>query len=196
MKRRPLAPTARRAGWIGCNFALSRIPVEARIAVVTESQVAPAAEVRAQFRRVKLLKDISITQRGWTLDVLNIVRRIAEAKRADALECGGTTPLSPDATCHVVPKRGHVRALQTGFTTSDVCAFERELEKLHPDNRHVRDNPVNNTVTRGRPRKRLRLTRQEFASICRSCVTPVCCSTLSAVSGVCRDSPFPSGPSA
>jgi len=36
------------------------------------------------------------------------------------------------------------------FTTADVYAFERELEKLHPDNsdksragRHVRDNPVN-----------------------------------------------------
>jgi hypothetical protein len=25
------------------------------------------------------------------------------------------------------------------FTTVDVCAFESELEKLHPDNRHVRD---------------------------------------------------------
>jgi hypothetical protein len=24
------------------------------------------------------------------------------------------------------------------FTTSNVCAFERELEKLHPDNRNVR----------------------------------------------------------
>ena len=25
------------------------------------------------------------------------------------------------------------------FTTAEVYAFERELEKLHPDNRHVRD---------------------------------------------------------
>jgi hypothetical protein len=29
------------------------------------------------------------------------------------------------------------------FTTADAYAFTRELEKLHPDNRHVRDNPVN-----------------------------------------------------
>ena len=28
------------------------------------------------------------------------------------LECGGTSPLSHDATCRVVPKRGLVRALQ------------------------------------------------------------------------------------
>jgi len=35
IKRNPLAPTARRAGWIGCNIALNRIPFEARIAIVT-----------------------------------------------------------------------------------------------------------------------------------------------------------------
>jgi hypothetical protein len=29
------------------------------------------------------------------------------------------------------------------FTTADAYAFTREREDLHPDNRHVRDNPVN-----------------------------------------------------
>ncbi len=28
---------------------------------------------------------------------------------------------------------------KTSFTTADAYAFTRELEKLHPDNRHVRD---------------------------------------------------------
>jgi type II restriction enzyme len=36
VKRNPLSPTARRAGWIGCNIALGRIPEDARIHVVTE----------------------------------------------------------------------------------------------------------------------------------------------------------------
>jgi len=85
---------------------------------------------RERFRRVKPLKDIPITQRGWTLDVLNVVRRLVEEKRASALECGGTTPLSPDATHRVIPKRGHVRALQTEFTTADAYAFECELGLL------------------------------------------------------------------
>ncbi|MGA2242660.1 MAG: DpnI domain-containing protein [Verrucomicrobiota bacterium] len=152
IKRKPLSPTARRAGWIGCNFALNRVPVEARIAVVTtilspsppsptgeraRGEVAqiktprpdplpaqsrgegmfervvitPATEVRAKFKRVKPLKDISVAQRGWTLDVLNAIRRLGKAE----------------------------------FTTTDVYTFERELAELHPDN------PVNNTVTRGRP---------------------------------------------
>ena len=34
IKRKPLSPTARRAGWIGCNFDLTRIPAEARITLV------------------------------------------------------------------------------------------------------------------------------------------------------------------
>jgi len=105
VKRKPLSPSARRAGWVGCNFALNRIPAEARISIVTESRISPAAEVREKFKRVKPLKEISIRQRGWTLDVLNAVRRLGK----------------------------------TEFTTADAYAFTRELEKLHPDNRHVRD---------------------------------------------------------
>ena len=105
IKRKPLAPTARRAGWVGCNIALNRVPAEARISVVTESKVSPESEVREKFRRVKPLKEISVTQRGWTLDVLNAIRRLGK----------------------------------TEFTTADAYVFARELEKLHPDNRHVRD---------------------------------------------------------
>ncbi|MGB7768717.1 MAG: DpnI domain-containing protein, partial [Verrucomicrobiia bacterium] len=82
IKRKPLSPTARRHGWVGCNFNLNRIPADARIGVVTESQISPATEVREKFKRVKPLKDISVTQRGWTLDVLNIVRRISEVGTA------------------------------------------------------------------------------------------------------------------
>jgi type II restriction enzyme len=63
------------------------------------------------------------TQRGWTLDVLNIVRRLREVGTA-----GPSRPRTP--------RRG---VPTNTFTTSDVYAFERELEQLHPDNRHVRD---------------------------------------------------------
>ena len=105
IKRKPLAVTARRAGWVGCNIALNRIPVEARIGVVTESRAVPEKEVRAQYRHVKPLGEIDAKQRGWTLDVLNAVRRLGK----------------------------------TQFRTSDAYTFTRELEELHPDNRHVKD---------------------------------------------------------
>jgi type II restriction enzyme len=80
IKRKPLAATARRAGWIGCNIALSHIPVEARISVVAENEVLPEAEVRAQFRRVKPLGEIKAKERGWTLDVLNSIRTLGKVE--------------------------------------------------------------------------------------------------------------------
>lgn len=64
IKRKPLSATARRHGWVGCNFDLSRIPADARIPVVTDSSILQEAEVRARFRRIKPLKDIHVTQRG------------------------------------------------------------------------------------------------------------------------------------
>ncbi len=80
IKRKPLAVTARRAGWIGCNIALNHIPVEARIAVVAESKVLPEDEVRAQFRRVKPLGEIKAKERSWTLDVLNAIRTLCKVE--------------------------------------------------------------------------------------------------------------------
>ena len=78
IRRNPLAATARRAGWIGCNIALNRVPIDARIWLINESAIISEDEVRSQFRRVKPLKDISVDQRGWTLEVLNAVRSLNE----------------------------------------------------------------------------------------------------------------------
>jgi len=58
------------------------VPAEARIPVVTESSVTPESEVREKFKRVKPLKDISVKERGWTLDVLNAIRRLVSEGRA------------------------------------------------------------------------------------------------------------------
>ncbi len=133
IKRKPLSPTARRAGWIGCNFALNWIPVDARIAVVTESRVTPVNEVREKFRRVKPLKEISVKERGWTLDVLNIVRRLSESRRRGNESLNKKSPGQPESL------RLLTSSPTTEFTNEDVYVFTRELEKLHPDNRHVKD---------------------------------------------------------
>jgi type II restriction enzyme len=76
IKRNPLSPTARRAGWVGCNIALSQIPLEARIFIVNERQVLPIAEVRKNFHRIKPLASLAVNERGWTLDVLTAVRSL------------------------------------------------------------------------------------------------------------------------
>ena len=133
IKRKPLAVTARRAGWIGCNLALSRIPADAPIAVVTESRALPDSEVRAQFRRLKPLGEIKAQERGWTLDVLNIVRRLVESRRR------GDEALNKESSGRPESLSLLTSSPTTEFTNEDVYAFTRELEELHPGNRHVKD---------------------------------------------------------
>lgn len=68
--RRPLSPTARRAGWVGCNILLALVPPQGRIPVVTAGLAVSPAVVRDQFQASHSLKDIPPALRGWTLDVL------------------------------------------------------------------------------------------------------------------------------
>jgi hypothetical protein len=104
--------------------------------------VSPPEEVREKFRKIKPLKDLPIKNRGWTLDVLNLIHRIIEEKRqragalqdasrvpnasaprASVMDCGSPLPLSTEAI----------------VTNEEIYTFAPELEKLHPDNRHIKD---------------------------------------------------------
>ena len=141
----PLSRTARRAGWVGCNFDLSRVPAEARIEIIStcrrrghesltekasqrllassptsQTVITPPEEVREKFRKIKPLKELSVKERGRTLDVLNVVAAVCDRRKSSG---------------------AHRAPLQywKEFTNEDVYAHTRELEKLHPDNRHVRD---------------------------------------------------------
>jgi type II restriction enzyme len=104
-KRPPLAPTARRANWVGCNILLGNIPPDARISIVKGSMVTDARVVRERYARLRPLENIRHDARGWTLDVLNVVRALNRNE----------------------------------FILQDVYPLAAHLEKLHPDNRHVRD---------------------------------------------------------
>lgn len=75
-KRPPLAATARRAGWVGCNILLGAIPKDARIPIVADGIPIPAKQVREQYARIRPLKTLKPEQRGWTLDVLNAVHSL------------------------------------------------------------------------------------------------------------------------
>lgn len=78
IKRNPTQPKGRNQPWIGCNFDLRRIPADARIAVVKEKQITSPKEVREQFQKVKPFENFSVEQRGWMLDVLNVVRKLGK----------------------------------------------------------------------------------------------------------------------
>ena len=92
-RRRPLASTARRAGWVGCNILLEKIPVHARIPVVSEGSPHTPREVRDSYDRLRPLEKLQVEKRGWTLDVLQVVQSLGKLEftlsdvyaRADAL---------------------------------------------------------------------------------------------------------------
>jgi type II restriction enzyme len=75
-KRRPLGPSARRAGWVGCNILLDRLPRDGIIPVVRERRVRGAQDVRADYRRLAPLLGRRVESRGWTLEVLRCVREL------------------------------------------------------------------------------------------------------------------------
>src|SRR5262249_3595013 len=77
-KRKPLSPTARRAGWVGCNFLLDRIPPDAKIPVVNSGKAVSPAVVRKAYKKVRPLEKLNIEKRGWTLDVLNVVQSLGK----------------------------------------------------------------------------------------------------------------------
>lgn len=74
--RKPLRPTARRAGWVGCNIILDLVPPEGRIPVVCSGSIMSKTSVRKNFRTVQPFAGMSIKKRGWTLDVLTVLRSL------------------------------------------------------------------------------------------------------------------------
>lgn len=75
-RRKPLAATARRAGWVGCNIVLDRIPAAARIPLIEDGRVWSRGVVREAYRRLRPLETLRAEKRGWTLDVLAGVRSL------------------------------------------------------------------------------------------------------------------------
>jgi type II restriction enzyme len=79
-RRKPLGPSARRAGWVGCNILLANIPMDARIPLVSDGVPLSPAVVRRQYRRFLPLEQIPHETRGWTLDVLAVVRSLGKTE--------------------------------------------------------------------------------------------------------------------
>lgn len=105
-KRKPLALTARRAGWVGCNILLQNIPQTGKIFYVRDGQVESKERVLTEWQKTLFLREEKeILAKGWLLDIMRCVEKLGKAD----------------------------------FTLDDVYAFESELAKLHPENRHIKD---------------------------------------------------------
>ena len=76
MKRKPLSVTAKRAGWVGCNIDLRKVPESGKVFLIKDQQVIPRDNVTEQFQKTLFLRTQSIASRGWTLDVLQCIDKL------------------------------------------------------------------------------------------------------------------------
>jgi len=75
-KRKPLAETARRAGWTGCNILLSQIPASGKIYLVRDKQLQPKKAVLRAWKNTLFLRDEPASNKGWLLDVMRCVESL------------------------------------------------------------------------------------------------------------------------
>jgi type II restriction enzyme len=77
--RKPLALTARRAGWIGCNILINKVPLSGRVSIVSNGVVLAKPDVLKAWRRTLFLRaQPQFEKRGWTLDVMKCIERLGK----------------------------------------------------------------------------------------------------------------------
>ncbi len=73
-----MAATARRAGWIGSNILLSRVPESGKIHIVQNGLVREKDLVLAEWQKTLFLRNESPRTRGWLLDVMKCVESLGK----------------------------------------------------------------------------------------------------------------------
>lgn len=84
-RRKPLAASARRAGWVGSNILLQKIPQVGKIFLVKQQRVKFKKEVLAEWKKTLFLREEKeVSARGWLLDVMRCIEKVG--KREFTLE--------------------------------------------------------------------------------------------------------------
>ena len=78
-KRKPLAETARRAGWVGCNILLQSIPQTGKIFFIKNKQIEPKEKVLAEWRKTFFLREEKeVSAKGWLLDTMRSIEKLGK----------------------------------------------------------------------------------------------------------------------
>ncbi|MEA3255451.1 MAG: DpnI domain-containing protein [Candidatus Altiarchaeota archaeon] len=75
-ERKPLSRDAKRAGWIGCNILLSRIPEDGRIPVVKNSVALDQKEIRSSWKKISFLQEKKSSERSWIIDIISCIKQL------------------------------------------------------------------------------------------------------------------------
>ncbi len=76
MKRPPLAATAKRAGWVGCNIDISNVAESGKVFLVKNSQIVDPKVVQEKFNKTLFIRNKAVSGKGWILDILKCLDEI------------------------------------------------------------------------------------------------------------------------
>jgi type II restriction enzyme len=79
-ERKPLSPTARRAGWIGSHILLDQIPQSGKIYVIRDSLPISKEVVLSEWQKTLFLRDQNLEARGWLIEVMKCVESIGKSE--------------------------------------------------------------------------------------------------------------------
>lgn len=79
-ERKPLAPTARRAGWIGSNILIGKVPDSGRIHIVKDGIIRPKDLVLEEWHKTLFLRQTPLEARGWLLEVMNCIEALGRSE--------------------------------------------------------------------------------------------------------------------
>jgi type II restriction enzyme len=78
-KRQPLAPTAQRAGWVGCRILLTGIPDAGRIPIIRNGTIEPKETVLSKWQRTLFLRgQRDLEAKGWLVHVMRCIERLGK----------------------------------------------------------------------------------------------------------------------
>lgn len=84
-KRKPLALTARRVGWVGCNILLKSIPQTGKIFYIRNGVVEQKEKVLEEWQKTLFLREEKeVSAKGWLLDIMRCIEKLG--KREFTLE--------------------------------------------------------------------------------------------------------------
>ena len=78
-RRPPLGPNARRAGWVGSNILLGKVPDAGRIFVLRDGVPAQRDDVLAKWQQTLFLRQAGGNARGWLIEVIKVVERLGRS---------------------------------------------------------------------------------------------------------------------
>jgi type II restriction enzyme len=75
-KRKPLSSDARRAGWIGCNVLLRKIPRLGKINVIENEEPLLEKEVQQNWKKLSFMEKEQAQKRAWLSDILYCIQQL------------------------------------------------------------------------------------------------------------------------